>query len=154
MGIDILAFSYYLQQTYKKAIGVCFGTVMFAVAVDNKTLHGVIISPYVEEGMKTLPSRAELITHKSKIKVNSSFVEFGTNTSDALTSGVNNIYAGFCSNLVLNNLDKGFKTLCITGGNNEKIGLHQSLKKHCKEYRVKNAVLEGYKLFIFNNLFK
>ena len=154
MGIDILAFSYFLQQSYKKALGICCGTLMFAVAVDHKNLLGVIISPYVEEGIKNLPDRAELITHKSKIRVNSSFTQFGVNTNDALTSGVNNIYGGFCSNLVLNYENKGFKILCITGGNNEKIGLHQSLKKHCKEYRVKNAVLEGYKLFVFNNLIK
>ena len=152
IGIDILAFSYFLQQTYKKALGVCFGTVMFAVAVDNKNLKGVIIAPYVEQGIKNLANKAELIGHKSKMKVNSSFTNFGNTTDDALTSGVNNFYQGFCCNLVLNNKD--FKTLCITGGNNEKIGLHPSLKNHCKEYRVNNAVLNGYKLFVFNNLLK
>ncbi|MCF0126266.1 MAG: type III pantothenate kinase [Clostridia bacterium] len=152
IGIDILAFAYYLQQTYKKAIGVCFGTVMFAVAVDGKKLNGVIITPYVEQGIKNLANKAELIGHKSKIKVNSSFTNFGKTTDDSLTSGVNNFYQGFCGNLVLNN--RGFKVLCITGGNNEKIGLHPLLKKHCKEYRVKNAVLTGYKLFVFNNLIK
>ena len=154
MGIDILAFAYYLQQTYKKALGICFGTVMFAIAVDKKILHGVIIAPYVESGIKHLANKAELISHKSKIQVNSSFVDFGLNTNDALTSGVNNFYAGFCSNLVLNYASKGFKSLCVTGGNNDKIGLHESFKKQCKEYRVKNAVLNGYKLFVFKNLIK
>ena len=154
MGIDILAFAYFLQQTYKKAIGICFGTVMFAIAVDKKTLRGVIIAPYVESGIKHLASKAELISHKSKIQVNSAFVDFGTNTNDALTSGVNNFYAGFCNNLVLNYLDKGYKNLCVTGGNNDKLGLHETLKKQCNEHRIKNAVLNGYKLFVFNHLIK
>ena len=154
IGIDILAYAYFLQQTYKKAIGICCGTVMFAVAVDNKNLLGAIISPYVEQGIKTLAHKAELITHKSKIKTNSAFTKFGENTDDALTSGINNFYAGFCNNLVLNYSKQGFKTLCITGGNNEKIGLHPSLKKLCAEHRVKDAVLKGYKLFVFNCLLK
>lgn len=61
LGVDILAYSLFLKKTYTKAIGICFGTALFAIGVSNSVLHGAIILPQIESGLKQLEQNTELI---------------------------------------------------------------------------------------------
>ncbi len=154
VGIDILGFAYYLQQKYKKAIGICSGTATFVVGVNDKKFDGVIISPQIEIGYEKLIKKAELIDKNKKYSAeNRKMYDFGLNTQDAFSSGLNHIYSGFATS-VMNyfNQTKGYKTLCITGGGKDKIKIQPNQVKKFKIDYVENGVSLGYSLLIFKYL--
>lgn len=149
VGVDILGFSYFLSKKYIKALGICFGTAMFAVGVDKKKLYGAIITPYIEKGIRELLARTEMMRLQKKESFQKPFYDFGINTVQALTSGVNHFYMGFTNNICEYFNEKyGFNKLCITGGNQNKIQYSPFIIKNFNAEKIDNAVLKGYLLLI------
>ena len=152
LGVDILAYSLFLKKTYTKAIGICFGTALFAIGVSNSVLHGAIILPQIESGLKQLEQNTELIKIDWKEMNNkNAYLDFGYNTPTALISGINHAYNGIIMS-ICNYFYQTLKlnTLCITGGNSGKLIFDQNNVKQTKVYWVKNAVIKGYAFLIFN----
>lgn len=151
VGIDILGFAYYLQHQYKKVIGICYGTALFAVGVNNKKIYGVILAPLIEIGIRKLIQKAELIDKNKDYKCDIKTFDFGLNTQDAFNSGMNHIYYGFTTNVMNYFYDKyQISTLCITGGNKDKINMNKKQAKNFHIDWVDNAVLKGYSLLVFD----
>ena len=151
VGTDILAFALYLQKTYKKSIGICYGTALFAIGVDNKKLLGAIILPHIDTGLKELSRKTEMINNE-KIDFNHSSLEFGHNTKEALTSGINHFYMGVTTNIV-NYFHKfhKFNNLCLTGGNRLRLKLFDKSNEKIKVFDVSNAVTKGLACLILKN---
>lgn len=145
IGVDILGYAYFLSKKYTKAIGICFGTAMFAIGVDGKDIYGAIITPYIEKGIRELLARTEMMKLQKRQSFQKTFYDFGTNTVEALTSGVNHFYMGFANNICEHFNNKyGFKKLCITGGNQNKIQYSPFIIKTFDTERIDNGVLRGY----------
>ncbi|WEK83008.1 MAG: type III pantothenate kinase [Mycoplasma sp.] len=150
IGIDIVGFAYYLRKQQKKAIGICYGTALFSVGVDNKKVLGAIIVPYIERGIKSTVEKTELIK-LNRVQYDPLYFEYGTNTHDALLSGINHVYEGLTTNICSYFYKKyKFSKLCITGGNQIKIHLNDDYKDKYDVYHVHNAVIKGYAEFIFD----
>jgi len=149
IGTDILAFALYLKKTYKKAIGICYGTALFAIGVNNDQLLGAIILPHIDTGLKELSQRTEMINHE-KIDSDCDTLEFGCNTQEALASGISHFYMGITTNIT-NYFHKfhKFDNLCLTGGNRSKLKLFEKSSKNIKVFDIPNAVTKGLALLIF-----
>ena len=152
IGTDILAYALFLKKEYKKCIGFCYGTAIFAIGVDNKKLYGCIISPIPSDGIKELTKKAELIGGSKKIKKHNDFMDFGSNTEQALISGANHYYIGIVSSIINQfNTKYNFKNICFTGGNAPKLTSIIKTNKKFKFYNVDNAIIRGISYLIFNN---
>lgn len=151
IGTDILAYALFLKKKYKKCIGFCYGTAIFAIGVDNKKLYGCIIFPVPSAGINELTKKTELITGEHKVINTGNFFEFGTNTLESLTSGINHYYTGIVSS-VINYFNKkyNFKNVCFTGGNAPKLKALNRINKKNKFFDVDNAVILGISYLIFS----
>lgn len=144
IGVDIIGFALYLKNTYKQTIGICYGTVLFAIGVIKNKLLGVILVPYVERGIRKTVEKTEMIKFEH-IDYDPLYFEFGSNTHDALLSGINHVYEGLTTNICSYFQKKhGFNKLCITGGNLIKIHLNDDYKNKFDIHQVHNAVIKGY----------
>lgn len=151
IGTDILAYALFLKKRYKKCIGFCYGTAIFAIGIDNKKLYGCIIFPVPSAGINELTKKAELITTEHKVINTGNFFEFGSNTLESLTSGSNHYYAGIVSSVISYfNKKYNFKNVCFTGGNAPKLKALNRINKKIKFFHVDNAVILGISYLIFN----
>ena len=148
IGIDILGFSLFLQKKYKKILGISFGTATFAVLVDNKNIQGVIIAPSIETSIKQL-NKTEL-TKTSGFYQNKNlynYLDFGTNTTNAIASGTNHLTQGLVRNILWYVNEKyHLNKCCITGGKANYLSFLKNFKKNTV-YKD-NCVLWGYKFLI------
>lgn len=149
VGSDILSFALYLKLTYKKAIGICFGTATFTVCVNDKNVLGVTIVPSVYSLLESLNTSTELTKANSIKESMFNYFNFGTDTPTALASGANHMTKGFIDEVIsYANKKYGITKCAITGG---KSNLMKFLKT--KEYTKKIAVvneliLQGYYLLV------
>ena len=151
IGTDILAYALFLKKKYKKCIGFCYGTAIFAIGVDNKKLYGCIIFPVPSAGVDELTKKAELITTGNKVINTGNFFDFGKNTLESLTSGANHYYAGILSSVVSYFNEKyNFINVCFTGGYAPKTKVLNRINKKNKFFSVDNAVLLGISYLVFN----
>ena len=152
VGTDILAYALFLKKEYKKCIGFCYGTAIFAIGVNNKKLHGCIIFPIPSDGIKELTKKAELIDKNKKITKHNNFMDFGTNTKQALISGTNHYYMGIISSIINQfNTKYNFKNVCFTGGNAPRLKSLIKTNKKFKFYNVDNAVIRGISYLVLNS---
>ncbi len=151
IGTDILAYALFLKKEYKKCIGFCYGTAIFAIGVDNSKLHGCIIFPIPFAGVNELIKKAELISPNNKIVEHNNFLEFGANTREALSAGANHYYTGVVLSVVNYFSAKyGFKKVCFTGGNTPKLNALKQTNKKISFLNVDNAIIRGISHLIFN----
>ena len=151
IGTDILAYALFLKKAYKKCIGFCYGTAIFAIGVDNSKLHGCIIFPIPFAGINELIKKAELISPSKKIIKHNNFFEFGANTKEALSAGANHYYIGIISSVVnYFNGKYGFKKVCFTGGNTPKLNTLKQTNEKISFVSVDNAIIRGISYLIFN----
>lgn len=138
IGLDIIGLGLYLQKEYKKAIGICFGTATFSIAINNKKIIGVSIMPSIEMGYSNLFSSVELI---SKVPFIPKTFSFGTNTESALASGMAHMVVGTINQIYTYAKNKYKLNKCIiTGG---KLSPYKKLVGRDIEF-INNCVLIGY----------
>jgi pantothenate kinase type III len=118
IGTDILAFALCVQDHQPKALGICFGTATFAVAINHRQINGVVIAPSIATGVKNLSTVTAMIRiNKQDIKLLNS--DLGQNTLTAVVGGSYHMFHGFIN----------------------------SLRDYClKHYHIKQTYLSGGKL--------
>ncbi|MDR0985895.1 MAG: type III pantothenate kinase [Mycoplasmataceae bacterium] len=140
IGLDILALAMYIKSLNKKALGICFGTATFAIAINNKNIYGVSIAPSIEFGLKHLGNLTELT--KTNNVCHKYLLSFGNSTKTALTSGGSHMARGYilsCLDYCKNKYD--INHCYITGGKSDAIiGLPNNIS------HIDNAILKGYYL--------
>ncbi|MDR0825741.1 MAG: type III pantothenate kinase [Mycoplasmataceae bacterium] len=144
IGTDILSLALFIKKTVHKGAGICFGTASYAVAVDNKTMHGAIIAPPIITGIEKLHLSTSML-RQTNMKMKQSF-KFGSNTIEALTSGAAYMANGFITGII-NYCKKhyGMTHFIITGGKARELEL---IDKISGATIVDNAILLGYQYLI------
>lgn len=142
VGLDIIAYSYYIGQISDSGLGISFGTLTFACAVENKKLKGAVIAPRF--------STAPFDEIKSVSLINSFKIDyqlgkvFGNDTNAAVSSGLLHYFMGFIESLTIQaKNDYGIKKVYVTGGNARFI---RSLKCNIKFEFDSFIILKGYYL--------
>lgn len=156
IGIDILAFCFYVQQTYSNGIGICAGTATFIFSLNDKRINGVLLLPNILTTFNTTFSNTDLIK-KQIINSDNFKLSLGSNTSEAINNGFSfNFYSLIKTTSDL--FSKKYKTnnICVSGGyipykTAIKTKISSKINKNVKF--IDNAVLAGYLLLnIRNNL--
>lgn len=151
IGTDILAYALFLKKKYKKCIGFCYGTAIFAIGIDNKKMYGCIIFPVPSSGVNELTKKTELISTKHKVINKGNFFEFGSNTLESLASGLNHYHKGIILSTITYFAEKyNFKNVCFTGGNKPKLEELKGINKKINFFNVDNAVILGISYLVFD----
>lgn len=147
IGVDLLGFSYFLKNKWKKSIGFCFGTFSFSIFINNGALNGAIIFPHIKDGINSLFKNAALIDAFNLNNYDHSFIDFGKNTYESIISGANHFYIGSLVNFI-NYFYLKNKTVnyCITGGDKTRVIMLKKIisNKKIKINVIDNAVIKGY----------
>lgn len=138
IGLDILAFALLIKNYFHKGIGICFGTATFGVVIDNKTIHGVVITPSFMDSLESMYKKTALI---KKNEINKISLGLGRNTISALSCGIAHNVNGFINSLI-SYCDKHYhiNQVCVSGGNTNWLKLNKKIQ------HVEHAVLHGYDL--------
>jgi type III pantothenate kinase len=146
IGLDILAFALFIKNKYKSGIGISFGTATFAVAVNNKTIKGVVIAPSIQLGIHQLNETTSLIKTKSFGQIKNQ-LSFGKNTNQSLASGASHMAKGFIESIQKYASDNyNIKNVYISGGKSYYLHFVNNMSNVAT---IDNAVLLGY-----NQLFR
>lgn len=146
IGDDLLALCEYCVSKDKEVFGISFGTAIALIYLSNNELKGVSIAVGLGIGMEKLISNASLLKNAKIDKFKNVF--YGTNTINALESGINNIRRGFILSILEKFKSENFydPLFVITGG--ESFGLDiPNLKYELN----KESILIGFKKIYFLN---
>ncbi|MDR0545421.1 MAG: type III pantothenate kinase [Mycoplasmataceae bacterium] len=151
IGVDILAFSYYLKNKCKHSVGICAGTATFIVLVNNNKIPGVLLLPNITKSFNHTFKKTQLINHQN-INVNQIDLSLAHTTKTAINNGFAfNLFSLINGAINLYAKSKAIKC-CVTGGYiPSNLTFQKQLCKHFdnKLFFVDNAVLLGY--LQFNN---
>ncbi|MDR3163560.1 MAG: type III pantothenate kinase [Mycoplasmataceae bacterium] len=146
IGTDILAFALSISRLHSKALGICFGTATFAVAINTHKIYGVVIAPSIATGINNLTTQTAMIKINGD-QITSLTNNLGHDTHSAIAGGSYHMFMGFINNL---------KTYCVrkynihhvylTGGRIKQLHIKQNA--HLKI--IHHAVLLGYAMITGN----
>ncbi|MGL5640478.1 MAG: type III pantothenate kinase [Mycoplasmoidaceae bacterium] len=150
VGLDILAFSYYLIENSNNSIGISFGTAIFSVIIENKKIMGVSILPSINKAFQDLKTNTELI---NDFEIKNIRKDFGFNTNECIESGYYHIIFGTINSMINYAYDKyNVKDVFITGGNYRNINKFEFDKKFNILNDQEQIVTLGYLLLYKNFL--
>lgn len=147
IGTDILGYALYLKKTFNKGIGICMGTVTFAVGVENNKIYGVTIFP-INGNINQLTKLTEGIKF-DQINQDKNYLDLGQNTNTSILSGLNHYQNGGLNSFINYCYKKyQFTKFCITGGKSKS----ETIKSDNKNIEIiyqDNAVIKGYMHLVF-----
>ncbi|MGL4617037.1 MAG: type III pantothenate kinase [Mycoplasmoidaceae bacterium] len=150
VGLDILAFSYYLIENSNNSIGISFGTAIFSIVIRNKKIMGVSILPSINKAFQDLKNNTELI---NDFEIENIRKDFGMNTNECIESGYYHIIFGTINSMINYAYDKyNAKDVFITGGNYKNINKFEFDKKFNILNDQEQIVTLGYLLLYKNFL--
>lgn len=154
VGLDILAFSYFIHIKKENAVGISYGTFTFSCLFSNSILAGVIISPsFSLLNYNSYFKNADLINNY-KISFSTDSLDFGNDTNSAISSGILYYFLGYI-NLIweTNKIKFNLQKIYLLGGNLnffEDDKLFSILKKITNaEIVFDNQIISKSYLFLF-----